>query len=57
MNCPTHGADYIEFKCKFCCTVALWFCWGSTHFCEPCHRVAGNNKNGVCQGAACPLKI
>jgi len=21
-NCPTHGQDYIEFKCKWCCDVA-----------------------------------
>jgi hypothetical protein len=37
-NCPKHGTDYIEFKCKFCCSVSQWFCWGNTHFCEPCHK-------------------
>ena len=37
-QCKTHGSDFIEFKCKFCCSVAQWFCWGSTHFCEDCHR-------------------
>ena len=37
-DCPKHGKDYIEFKCRFCCSVAQWFCWGSTHFCEPCHK-------------------
>jgi len=21
-NCPKHGKDFIEFKCKFCCSVA-----------------------------------
>ena len=21
-NCPKHGLDYIEFKCKFCCNIA-----------------------------------
>lgn len=26
-NCPKHGKEYIEFKCKFCCSVAQWFCW------------------------------
>lgn len=25
-NCPKHGVDYIEFKCKYCCTIAQWFC-------------------------------
>ena len=37
-NCKTHGSEFIEFKCKFCCSVAQWFCWGNTHFCEPCHK-------------------
>jgi len=35
-----HGTDYIEWKCKFCCNVACYFCWGNTHFCEPCHKEA-----------------
>ena len=21
-NCKKHGADYIEFKCKYCCNIA-----------------------------------
>lgn len=37
-NCKTHGMDFIEYKCKFCCSIAQWFCWGNTHFCEPCHK-------------------
>ena len=37
-NCPKHGKDFIEFKCKFCCSTAQWFCWGNTHFCQPCHK-------------------
>ena len=36
-NCDKHGFDYIEYKCKFCCSFALWFCFGTTHFCDPCH--------------------
>jgi len=39
-SCTVHGNDYIEYKCRFCCSVACWFCWGTTHFCEPCHRIA-----------------
>lgn len=29
---------------QFCCSVASWYCWGSTHFCDACHRrqVAGD---------------
>ena len=37
-NCPKHGKDFIEYKCKFCCKIASWFCWGTTHFCEDCHK-------------------
>jgi E3 ubiquitin-protein ligase MYCBP2 len=43
-DCPKHGRDYLEFKCRFCCSVAVWFCFGTTHFCEPCH----NNHSVLC---------
>eukprot|EP01113_Clastostelium_recurvatum_P041088 TRINITY_DN6477_c0_g1_i3.p1 TRINITY_DN6477_c0_g1~~TRINITY_DN6477_c0_g1_i3.p1 ORF type:complete len:826 (-),score=144.28 TRINITY_DN6477_c0_g1_i3:48-2417(-) len=36
-ECPKHGKDFMEFKCQFCCTVASWYCWGKTHFCNDCH--------------------
>eukprot|EP01112_Ceratiomyxa_fruticulosa_P021628 TRINITY_DN7680_c0_g1_i2.p1 TRINITY_DN7680_c0_g1~~TRINITY_DN7680_c0_g1_i2.p1 ORF type:complete len:879 (-),score=146.63 TRINITY_DN7680_c0_g1_i2:140-2776(-) len=36
-DCPKHGKDFMEFKCQFCCTVASWYCWGKTHFCNDCH--------------------
>lgn len=49
-RCGTHGTDFIDFKCKFCCSVALWFCWGTTHFCDPCHRNAGSAKPKPCKG-------
>lgn len=49
-DCKKHGTEYIDFKCKFCCSIALWFCWGNTHFCDPCHRVAGRNKVKPCKG-------
>mmetsp|Transcript_23513 Transcript_23513/g.41672 ORF Transcript_23513/g.41672 Transcript_23513/m.41672 type:complete len:608 (-) Transcript_23513:48-1871(-) len=66
-NCPTHGTDYIEFKCKFCCSIAAWFCWGNTHFCEGCHtkQNSGDYLNRKaksdlpkCPGPQnCPLKM
>ena len=63
-NCKEHGKEYIEFKCRFCCTLSLWFCWGTTHFCDPCHDRADEMKNKnksllkVCNNAdTCPLKI
>ena len=37
-KCDTHGTDFIEFKCRFCCSISQWFCFGNTHFCEPCHN-------------------
>ena len=37
-DCPKHGKEFIEYKCKFCCKIASWFCWGTTHFCEDCHK-------------------
>jgi len=36
--CNKHGKDYLEFKCRYCCSVAIWFCFGTTHFCEQCHN-------------------
>jgi E3 ubiquitin-protein ligase MYCBP2 len=67
LNCPSHGADYIEFKCKFCCSISAWFCWGNTHFCDSCHtkQNSGDYLNRKaksdlpkCPGPqACPLKM
>jgi len=39
-SCLKHGVEYIVWKCKFCCQIACWFCWGNTHFCEDCHKQA-----------------
>jgi hypothetical protein len=36
-ECEKHGKEFIEYKCKYCCNIASWFCWGTTHFCEDCH--------------------
>lgn len=35
--CPKHGADFLEYKCRYCCSVAVFFCFGTTHFCNPSH--------------------
>ena len=37
-NCAIHGTDYIDFKCRFCCNISLFFCFGTTHYCDTCHR-------------------
>jgi len=44
-NCAKHGNDYIEYKCRFCCNVSVWFCFGTTHFCDDCHKKAGTIVN------------
>jgi E3 ubiquitin-protein ligase MYCBP2 len=56
-ECPKHGKDFLEFKCRFCCSIAVWFCFGTTHFCEPCH----NNNGALCGKTSvdllqCPCK-
>lgn len=66
-DCPKHKTDFIEFKCRFCCSVAVWFCFGTTHFCEPCHakevqglRISSKTEKDLeqCTGPDnCKLKI
>lgn len=36
--CPKHGTDFLEYKCRYCCSVAVFFCFGTTHFCDACHN-------------------
>ena len=54
--CPKHGTDYLEYKCRYCCSVAVFFCFGTTHFCNACHddfqRVANVPKHELPQ---CPV--
>ncbi|OMJ84353.1 hypothetical protein SteCoe_14579 [Stentor coeruleus] len=66
-DCKVHGKDFIEFKCKFCCNISAWFCWGTTHFCDTCHTKQNNgdyiskkprSELPACPGKdTCPLKI
>lgn len=53
--CPKHGTDFLEYKCRYCCSVAVFFCFGTTHFCNACHddfqRVTNLPKNEL---PACP---
>ncbi|EKX50850.1 hypothetical protein GUITHDRAFT_92848 [Guillardia theta CCMP2712] len=45
-TCKQHGDQYVEYKCRFCCSIATFFCFGSTHFCESCHKgwTEGSNQ-------------
>uniref|UniRef100_A0A8C9U137 RCR-type E3 ubiquitin transferase n=1 Tax=Scleropages formosus TaxID=113540 RepID=A0A8C9U137_SCLFO len=36
--CTKHGMDFLEYKCRYCCSVAVFFCFGTTHFCNACHE-------------------
>ncbi|XP_047524361.1 E3 ubiquitin-protein ligase MYCBP2 isoform X3 [Pieris napi] len=36
-TCPKHGSDFLEYKCRYCCSVAVFFCFGTSHFCNACH--------------------
>jgi E3 ubiquitin-protein ligase MYCBP2 len=66
-SCQIHGRDYMLYKCKFCCSVATYFCWGTTHFCINCHRKQENHdfmttksRSDLAQcpdANACPLKV
>jgi E3 ubiquitin-protein ligase MYCBP2 len=66
-ECPKHGKDFIQYKCRFCCGFGTFFCWGTTHFCRDCHTKQENheylsNKDPSelpqCPGPdKCPLKI
>lgn len=66
-ECKKHGKEFITYKCRFCCSPASWFCWGTTHFCEPCHArqckgdyVSKYEKSKLPQcndHNTCPLKI
>ena len=71
-DCPKHGVDFLEYKCRYCCSVAVYFCFGTTHFCNPCHddfqRLTSIPKAelpqcpvGPCakplEGTECPLHV
>ncbi len=65
-ECKTHGKEFIEYKCRFCCNIASWFCWGATHFCEDCHsrQCKGDyvskipkDKLPKCNPSKCPVKM
>ena len=68
-SCPVHGSEQMAYKCRFCCSVASFYCFGHTHFCATCHAkpwsiVSQNNYQfivgqlPVCPGPhACPLGV
>merc|ERR1719204_180250 len=59
-SCKKHGKKYITYKCKFCCSVSSWYCWGSTHFCDACHKKQEQgtylNRMAISELPKCPGK-
>lgn len=56
-QCTRHGNQYMEWKCKYCCNTAVWYCWGTTHFCELCHSPPRKSVREECPGEElCHLK-
>ncbi|XP_078077746.1 E3 ubiquitin-protein ligase MYCBP2 isoform X23 [Mustelus asterias] len=70
--CPKHGTDFLEYKCRYCCSVAVFFCFGTTHFCNACHddfqrmtsipkeelpHCPAGPKGKQLEGAECPLHV
>jgi len=58
--CKKHGNEFIDWKCMFCCSIALFYCEGGRgHYCTPCHNDAMAGKKGAkskCVGGdRCPL--
>ena len=68
-GCKTHGSEHIVYKCRFCCALSTYFCFGHTHFCTNCHDrpwdiIDGNHYHYLktslpqCPGPdKCPLGI
>lgn len=56
-NCEIHGSTFIEYKCRFCCKIASFFCHGSTHYCDYCHSHIPGLKTKKCMGENCELMV
>ena len=55
--CEKHGSQQIDWKCNYCCSVAVFHCFGTTYFCERCHNEASNPVTRDCGGVNCPLGV
>ena len=57
-HCEKHGKAQIDWKCNYCCSVALFHCFGTTYFCKRCHdRYPNNLVVEDCGGIDCPLGV
>lgn len=57
-ECEKHGKTQIDWKCNYCCSIALFHCFGTTYFCDRCHKEYGTGiKIRDCNGHDCPLAM
>ena len=58
-KCEKHGTAQIDWKCQFCCSVALFCCFGTHYMCESCHDNYDEENMPLhdCNGIDCPLGI
>ena len=60
-TCQVHGTSFIDWKCMYCCSIAVYVCSGNRYFCEPCHSnaaIATTRAPPKCMGGAnCPLGV
>lgn len=59
-SCEIHGRIQIDWKCQYCCSVALFCCFGTHYMCKPCHDEYNRTCNPPlhdCHGVNCPLGI
>lgn len=62
-KCQQHGTEFIEWKCRYCCGIASFFCFGTTHMCTGCHETwqlkpgCLKASKHLCTPVTCPLHI
>lgn len=62
-NCEEHGTSFIDWKCMFCCSVAVFKCFGIAYMCNECHDIMNMSlprrcpRTIDCHGVDCPLGI
>ena len=38
-KCAIHEEEYLNYKCRYCCNVASYFCGYGNHMCPSCHDI------------------
>ena len=61
--CEIHGNEFIDWKCKNCCSIALFVHGNGSNFhCQPCfndmmEKRGDSPKTDCCGGPDCPLGV